>query len=92
MSAFLRPGRNFDFKKFGEVSSLAMILPSSIAVGLVIGYYLDRWLKTEPWMLLAWTVLGVVSGIMNLWRGVKRYLGQNDTGGNKPRNSQERQG
>lgn len=64
-----------------------MILPSSIAVGLVIGYYLDRWLKTEPWMLLAWTVLGVVSGIMNLWRGVKKYLDQNDTGGNKPRNS-----
>lgn len=86
MSAFFRPGRSFDFKKFGEISSLAMILPSSIAVGLVIGYYLDRWLKTEPWMLLAWTVLGVVSGIMNLWRGVKRYLDQNDTGGNKPRN------
>ena len=25
------------------------------------GYYLDRWLGTEPWLLLAGTLLGMVS-------------------------------
>ncbi len=74
MSFFFRPGRSIDLKKFGEISSLVMILPSSIAVGLIIGYHLDKWLKTQPWMLLIWTIMGVVSGILNLWRGVKKYL------------------
>jgi len=90
MNIFLRPDRSFDFKKFGEISSLAMILPSSIAVGLFIGYYLDKWLKTEPWMLLVWTILGMISGLLNLWRGVKKYLEKNENGEKRPQNSQER--
>lgn len=73
----MKPLRSLDFKKLSAISSLALVLPSSIAVGLFIGYFLDRWLKTEPWMLLIWTVLGVVSGMRNLWRGVKRYLEEN---------------
>lgn len=78
MSLFLGQGRSFDFKKFGEISSLALVLPSSIAVGLAIGYFLDKWLHTQPWMLLVWTILGVVSGVLNLWRGIKRYLSETE--------------
>ncbi|HEK86604.1 MAG: AtpZ/AtpI family protein [Candidatus Saccharicenans sp.] len=62
-----------------EVSSLALVLPSSIAVGLAIGYFLDRWLKTEPWMLLAWTIFGIIAGLMNLFKGIKKYLGDNQS-------------
>jgi len=85
MDFFLGPGRSFDFKKFGEISSLALILPSSIAVGLAIGYFLDKWLHTQPWMLLAWTILGIISGVLNLWRGVKRYLSKAE---NEEKNTQ----
>jgi hypothetical protein len=39
-------------------------------------------------MLLVWTVLGVISGITNLLRGIKRYLLENqeevDNGDNHP--------
>lgn len=73
----MRSVKSPDFKKMAAVSSLALILPSSIAVGLVFGYFLDRWLRTEPWMLLTFTILGIVSGIMNLFRGIKRYLLEN---------------
>ncbi|MGB9893787.1 MAG: AtpZ/AtpI family protein [Candidatus Saccharicenans sp.] len=73
-----------DFKKLALISSLAMILPSSIAVGLLIGYFLDRWLKTSPWMLLSWTVFGVISGLLNLFKGIKRYLEENQGPSRKP--------
>jgi len=69
------------------VSSLALILPSSIAVGLAIGYLLDRWFKTEPYLLLIWLVFGIISGLLNLFRGIRKYLSENETttsGNNKP--------
>jgi len=90
MGVFLRPGRSFDFKKFGEISSLALILPSSIAVGLVIGYFLDHWLHTQPWMLLAWTILGIISGVLNLWRGVKKYLSEPEDEEKSPPSNRKR--
>jgi ATP synthase protein I len=60
------------------VSSLALILPSSIAVGLAIGYLLDRWFKTEPYLLLIWLVFGIISGLLNLFRGIRKYLRENE--------------
>jgi len=67
-----------DFKKMAAVSSLALILPSSIAVGLAIGYLLDRWFKTEPYLLLIWLVFGIISGLLNLFRGIRKYLRENE--------------
>ena len=63
-----------DFNRLAGLSSLVLMLPSSIAVGMLFGYLLDKWLGTRPWLLLAFTVLGVVSGLMSLFRGLKRYL------------------
>ncbi len=68
-----KPGRP-DFRKIAELSSLGLMLPSSIAVGLFFGYLLDRWMGTHPWMLLILTLLGVVSGLLSLYRALKKYL------------------
>ncbi|MCR4395221.1 MAG: AtpZ/AtpI family protein [Candidatus Saccharicenans sp.] len=76
--------KDTDFKKLAEISSLVMILPSSIAVGLVIGYLLDRWLKTGSWMLLLWLVLGIVSGLLNLFRGIRQYFEKNQASEKPP--------
>jgi F0F1-type ATP synthase assembly protein I len=57
-----------------ELSSIALILPSSIAVGLFLGYLLDRWLGTAPWLLLIFTVLGIVSGLLSLFRALRKEL------------------
>jgi ATP synthase protein I len=62
-----------DFRKLAELSSLGLMLPSSIVVGLIIGALLDRWFGTKPWLLLAFTVLGVVSGLLSLFRALKKY-------------------
>jgi len=62
-----------NFRKLAELSSIGLLLPSSIIVGLFFGYILDRWLGTAPWLLLVFTVLGVVSGLLSLFRALKRY-------------------
>jgi ATP synthase protein I len=66
--------RRPDIRRLAELSSIAMILPASIAVGLFMGYLLDRWLGTAPWLLLTLTVLGIVSGLLSLFRALKKEM------------------
>ena len=61
-----------DFARLAELSSIALILPASIAVGLFFGYFLDRRLGTEPWLLLIFTVLGIASGLLSLFRAIRK--------------------
>lgn len=63
----------FSTRKIAELTSLVLMLPSSIAVGLFIGYFLDKLFGTQPWLLLLFTVLGVVSGFYSLLRGLSKY-------------------
>jgi ATP synthase protein I len=64
--------RRFNFRKLAELSSLGLLLPSSIAVGLFMGYFLDKLFGTHPWMLSIFTLLGVASGFLSLFRGLKK--------------------
>ncbi len=62
-----------NYKKVAAVSSLALLLPSSIIVGLFFGYMLDKWLNTSPWMTLLFFFLGTASGFISLLRGLNKY-------------------
>lgn len=31
-------------------------------VGLVFGYYCDKWFDTSPWGLLFWLIMGIIAG------------------------------
>ena len=59
-------------KKIVALSSLGLMLPSSIAVGLFLGYILDNVFGTRPWLLITFFFLGTASGIINLLRGLNR--------------------
>lgn len=61
-----------DLARLAELSSIALILPASIAVGLFFGYFLDRRLGTEPWLLLIFLVLGIASGLLSLFRALRK--------------------
>jgi ATP synthase protein I len=63
-----------NYKKLAELSSLGLMLPSSIAVGLFIGYQLDKLLGTRPWLLILFFLLGIASGFYSLIRGLKKHL------------------
>jgi ATP synthase protein I len=46
-------------------------LISGIAVGGGIGYGLDRWLGTKPWLLLVFFFLGAAASVLNIYRAVQ---------------------
>lgn len=68
-----KPDSKFNYRKMAELSSLGLMLPSSIAIGLFFGYQLDRWLHTRPWMLLLFLLFGIASGFISLFRGINKY-------------------
>lgn len=43
-------------------------LVSAVAVGLGIGWLLDQWLDTKPWLMLVFIILGGCAGILNVYR------------------------
>ncbi|MBC7799964.1 MAG: AtpZ/AtpI family protein [Gemmatimonadaceae bacterium] len=43
-------------------------LVSALAVAVAIGWALDRWLNTTPWLLGLFVLLGGAAGVANVWR------------------------
>jgi ATP synthase protein I len=42
----------------------------SLAVGVGIGWGLDRWLGTGPWLMVVFFFLGAAAGMLNVYRAV----------------------
>ncbi len=41
---------------------------SALVVGVAVGWFLDRWLGTWPWLFLLFFVFGSVAGVLNVYR------------------------
>lgn len=64
-------GEPQDGSAMGMAMRLGMEMVLSVCVALFIGWGLDEWLGTGPWLLLLFVPLGIVAGIMNVVRAAK---------------------
>lgn len=48
----------------------------SVVVGALIGYFLDLYLGTDPWMFIFWFFCGIIAGFRTLYRVSKRFLNE----------------
>jgi F0F1-type ATP synthase assembly protein I len=55
-------------RKSGVVYGAVFTLATAIVSCLLIGWLLDRWLKTEPWLLVAGIIFGAVVGFYQFIR------------------------
>ncbi len=55
-----------------EYSSVGLMFPASIIVGFFIGHFLDKWLKTGPWLTLVFILYGIAAGFSNLFSQARR--------------------
>ncbi|MFB3817683.1 MAG: AtpZ/AtpI family protein [Candidatus Methylomirabilales bacterium] len=58
------------FKQLVRLSTIGVALVAATAIGLAIGYGLDRWLGTSPWLTLTFLLFGIAAGFLNLFRDV----------------------
>ena len=65
-------------EKNGQKSSLGVAfkmsteLVAAVAVGTIIGFILDNWFGTKPWLILIFFFVGVAAGIMNVVKTAKK--------------------
>ncbi len=60
------------------LSSIGISMVASSFIGLFIGYSLDKWLGTSPWMTLFWLFIGIASGFRNIFILTRRALREQD--------------
>lgn len=55
-------------RKSGLAYAAAFSLFASVVSGMIVGWLLDRWLGTNPWLLVAGIVLGAAAGFYEFVR------------------------
>ena len=61
----------------GTAFKLSTELVSAVAVGTIIGFILDTTFGTKPWLILIFFFVGVVAGIVNVFRSAKNMQEKN---------------
>ena len=62
-------------KQVTNDSAIAMELPftlvGAVVAGGLLGYFLDKWLHTSPWLLVVFGGLGFVAGVREVIRRLR---------------------
>ena len=56
----------------GSAFKLGTELVSAVVVGTIIGFILDSWFDTKPWLIIIFFFLGAAAGMLNVIRAAKR--------------------
>ena len=56
----------------GGAFKLGTELVSAVGVGTIIGFILDSWFDTKPWLIIVFFFLGSIAGIWNVIRTANR--------------------
>ena len=56
----------------GNAFKLGTELVASVAVGTIIGFILDTWFDTKPWLIIIFFFLGAAAGMLNVIRTANR--------------------
>ena len=68
----------------GQALRLGVELVAGVAVGVFIGWALDRWFGTAPFLMVTFLGLGAAAGILNVVRTAKRMQAEAPSGKDLP--------
>ena len=62
---------NAPSSKLGIAFKMSTEMVAAVVVGTIIGFILDNWFGTKPWLILIFFFVGVTAGILNVIRSAK---------------------
>jgi len=64
--------KNQNSSSLGSAFKLSTEMVASVFVGATIGFILDNWFDSKPWLTILFFFIGVSAGILNVVRSAKR--------------------
>ncbi len=61
------PGKK-NLIKYLRFSTFGLEIGAAAAIGILIGWYLDRLLGTKPWLLVVFMLFGIAAGFRSIFR------------------------
>ena len=75
----MAPGMDLSAGKgIASFAQLGTVLFGCVVIGLALGYFADRWLGTEPWLLLVGLGFGIAAAAVNFTRALRALNRMND--------------
>jgi len=56
----------------GKAMKISTELVAAVAVGAILGFILDNWFGTKPLLTIIFFIMGVVTGILNVFKSAKK--------------------
>ena len=56
----------------GTAFKLGTELVAAVGVGTIIGFILDNWFGTKPWLIIIFFFLGAAAGMLNVIKAAKQ--------------------
>ena len=66
-----RVSKQSSSSNIGVAFKLSTEMVAAVIVGTIIGFILDNWFGTKPWLILIFFFVGVIAGILNVIRSAK---------------------
>ncbi len=60
--------------QYFSIGTIGLHLVSGVIVGVLIGYYLDKFFNTSPWLTIIFFFFGLAAGFRNMYKDVQRYV------------------
>jgi ATP synthase protein I len=68
---------NQNGSSMGSAFKLGAEMVSAVLVGTIIGFILDTWFDTKPWLIIVFFFLGSAAGILNVIKVAKKMQEKN---------------
>ena len=56
----------------GKALKISTELVAAVFVGTILGFILDNWFGTKPWLTICFFIMGVAAGISNVFKSAKK--------------------
>ena len=66
-----RVSKQSQSSNLGAAFKMSTEMVAAVLVGTIIGFILDNWFGTKPWLILIFFFVGVAAGILNVFRSAK---------------------
>jgi len=62
------------YRALALITTMGISVVICVGLGILIGWLLDRWLDTTPWLILVFTLLGIMAAVKSMYNMAKRVM------------------